>query len=32
MSIYLKLDQKDRDHLVAYARKLIAQNEKETTL
>ena len=32
MSIYLKLDQKDRGHLVAYARKLIAQNEKETTL
>ena len=32
MSIYLKLDQKDRGHLVAYARKLITQNEKETTL
>lgn len=32
MSIYLKLDQEDRGRLLSYARKIIRQNEKETTL
>ena len=32
MSIYLKLDQTDRGRLLSYARKIIKQNEKETTL
>ena len=32
MTIYLKLDHKDRDRLLTYARRILKQNEKETTL
>ena len=32
MTIYLKLDEKDRSRLLSYARRIFKQNEKETTL
>ena len=32
MTIYLKLDEKDRSRLLSYARRIFKQNGKETTL
>ena len=32
MTIYLKLDEKDRSRLLSDARRIFKQNEKETTL